>query len=197
MESLNISGQTISDMYSGYISTDISWIPVAGSSVYIYSIPLPSYNFTPLEPVFFDRIYPIPWLAYLSSLKLLLLKPPNTPFKSLPTTQNTSNTIIISPISLTFIVLTIIKIQIITEKQIYDPDYLKILSGATFICSVLFRVLFDTRTAGLATIKFYAIFIEYAPNRTFAAKTACSPNVIERMPVDIHIHDCLISFSFR
>lgn len=111
MESLNISGQTISDMYSGYISTDISWIPVAGSSVYIYSIPLPSYNFTPLEPVFFDRIYPIPWLAYLSSLKLLLLKPPNTPFKSLPTTQNTSNTIIISPINLTFIALTIIKIQ--------------------------------------------------------------------------------------
>ena len=89
------------------------------------------------------------------------------------------------------------KYKIITEKQIYDPDYLKILSGVTFICSVLFRVLFDTRTAGLATIKFYAIFIEYAPNRTFAAKTACSPNVIERMPVDIHIHDCLISFSFR
>jgi hypothetical protein len=52
-------------MYSGYISTDISWIPVAGSSVYIYSIPLPSYNFTPLEPVFFDRIYPIPGLLII------------------------------------------------------------------------------------------------------------------------------------
>ncbi|UVV57566.1 hypothetical protein NXW60_14285 [Bacteroides fragilis] len=39
-------------MDSGYIATDVSWIPVAGSSVYIYSIPLPFYNFTPLEPVF-------------------------------------------------------------------------------------------------------------------------------------------------
>nr|DAN50924.1 MAG TPA: hypothetical protein [Caudoviricetes sp.] len=52
-------------MYSGYISTDISWTPVAGSSVYIYSIPLPFYNFTPLEPVFFDRIYPsLGWPTY-------------------------------------------------------------------------------------------------------------------------------------
>ena len=45
------------DVYKrqGYISTDISWIPVAESSVYIYSIPLPFYNFTPLEPVFLTR----------------------------------------------------------------------------------------------------------------------------------------------
>ena len=39
-------------MYSGYISTDISWIPVAESSVYIYSIPLPFYCVMPVEPVF-------------------------------------------------------------------------------------------------------------------------------------------------
>lgn len=110
VESLNIPGQTISNMDSGYIATDVSWIPVAGSSVYIYSIPLPFTISRLLNQSFWPYV-PIPWLAYLSSLKLLLLKPPNTPFRSLPTTQNTSNTIIISPISLTFIVLTIIKIQ--------------------------------------------------------------------------------------
>lgn len=38
--------------------------------------------------------------SYLSSRKLLLLNPPNTPLKSLPTTKNTSNKIIISPIGL-------------------------------------------------------------------------------------------------
>lgn len=41
--------------------------------------------------------------SYLSSRKLLLLNPPNTPLKSLPTTKNTSNKIIISPIGLVFI----------------------------------------------------------------------------------------------
>lgn len=40
--------------------------------------------------------------TYLSSRKLLLLNPPKTPLKSLPTTKNTNNKIIISPIGLIF-----------------------------------------------------------------------------------------------
>ena len=67
----------------------------------------------------------ISWLAYLSSLKLLLLKPPNTPFKSLPTTQNTSKKrtfieiILLTFITFAHIVSNIVQFENGNTRQFY------------------------------------------------------------------------------
>lgn len=86
--------------YLGYRNTghtEISCIPISGKT--------------------FNLFYQCNCTIYLSSLKLLLLNPPNTPFNNLPTTQHTSSTIITSSIILTFILLIIqLKTRKIADK---------------------------------------------------------------------------------
>lgn len=119
--------------------------------------------------------------AYLSSLKLLWLKPPNTPFKSLPITQNTKNKIIISPINLTILYKYQHKD---TEKRLINQIYADLinnlsLSAVAVFRFILFRLPLVARTAGLAAIEFYPVLVEHAPDRAFATETADTPDVVK------------------
>lgn len=119
--------------------------------------------------------------AYLSSLKLLWLKPPNTPLRSLPITQNTRNRMIISPINLTILYSYQHKD---TKKQPTTQRYSDLInnilhSDITVVPFILFRLMLVARAAGLPTIEFYPVLVKHAPDRAFAAETADSPDVVK------------------
>ncbi len=122
-------------------------------------------HFTPLVPCLFYRIYQCLRPAYLSSLKLLWLKPPNTPFRSLPTTQNTKNKMIISPMVLLFYTIINIKIRKNCRQSKYTGLINNLLySSLAAVLFILFRLFLVTRAAGLTAVELYPVPVEYAPD---------------------------------
>lgn len=58
----------------------------------------------------------------------------------------------------------------------------------------VFGFTFSKRSAELATIERYAIFIENAEHGAAAAESAYFPDIIDRMTVVVHRHDGFLPF---
>ena len=139
----------------------------------------PFYSFTPSCTTPLLPHSPILRPAYLSSLKLLWLKPPNTPFRSLPMTQNTKNKMIISSIDFFLYDYQYKDTKKQPIRQTYRGLINNFLYSSAAVPFILFRLLLIARTAGLTAVEFYPILVEYAPDRAFATKPADRPDVVK------------------